>query len=162
MKTSHIIHMAIEIIAPPHPKPFFFFVGPGTGLCIQFYFLFFLFKLSCTSMWSPESNWLHEHLSWMNGYTDCINIKWDEKFTGSGFFRGTTSPANILIFSARSGPSKHETIAETWDISTYNSVIKMRIRSENQYHNSPRKSDNDKAREEFLNIATTSTNWPQI
>lgn len=37
----------------------------------------------------------------------------DERFTGSGFLRGTTSPANILIFSARSGPNKHDTIAET-------------------------------------------------
>jgi hypothetical protein len=37
----------------------------------------------------------------------------DEIFTGSGFLRGTTSPANILIFSARSGPNKHDTIAET-------------------------------------------------
>ena len=40
-------------------------------------------------------------------------VKRDGKFTGSGFLRGTTSPANILIFSALSGPSKKLTIAET-------------------------------------------------
>lgn len=45
-------------------------------------------------------------------YIDTESVR-EKNFTGSGFLRGTTSPANILIFSARSGPNKHDTIAET-------------------------------------------------
>lgn len=36
-------------------------------------------------------------------------------YTGSGFLRGTTSPAKIWIFAARSGPKRNETIADTWN-----------------------------------------------
>lgn len=43
-------------------------------------------------------------------------MKHIEYITGSGFLRGTTSPANIFIFSARSGPNKNETMAETYSI----------------------------------------------
>jgi hypothetical protein len=44
----------------------------------------------------------------------CLDfIKLLNQLTGSGFLRGTTSPANMVIFSSLSGNNKHATIAET-------------------------------------------------